>query len=64
MTRKNIQYCSLAGLGRITVLQAQGRRGLDDVMGSRASRAQGGGQRSGPGDDAGRWHRGLRNGAG
>jgi hypothetical protein len=31
MTKKNIQ-CSLASLGRMTALWAQGRRGIDVVM--------------------------------
>jgi hypothetical protein len=33
MTKKNIQ-CSLAGLGRMTALRAQGRRGFDGVASS------------------------------
>jgi hypothetical protein len=33
MTKKNIQCC-LAGLGRMTTLRAQGRRGFDGIMGS------------------------------
>jgi hypothetical protein len=33
MTKENIQ-CSLAGLGRMTTLQAQGRRRFDGVTGS------------------------------
>jgi hypothetical protein len=37
MTKKNIQYCSLMGMGRTTVLQAQGRRGFDGIVGSGAS---------------------------
>jgi hypothetical protein len=32
MTKKNIQ-CSLAGLGRMTALQAQRRRGFYDITG-------------------------------
>jgi hypothetical protein len=38
MIKKNIQYCSLAGLGRMTALLAQGQCGFDSVVGSRASR--------------------------
>jgi hypothetical protein len=34
MTKKNIQ-CGLADLGRMTALRAQGRRGFNDIMGSR-----------------------------
>jgi hypothetical protein len=34
MTKKNIQ-CSLEGLGRMMALRAQGRHGLDGVVGSR-----------------------------
>jgi hypothetical protein len=33
MTKKNIQ-CSLAGLGRMTALRAQRRRGFYDIPGS------------------------------
>jgi hypothetical protein len=46
MTKKNIQYCSLAGLGRTTALWAKGRRGFDGVAGFGALH--------------GRWLRGLR----
>jgi hypothetical protein len=35
--QKNIQYCSLAGLGRTTTLRAQGWRGFNDITGSGAS---------------------------
>jgi hypothetical protein len=34
MTKKNIQY-SLVGLGRMTALRVQGRRGFDGIVGSR-----------------------------
>jgi hypothetical protein len=34
MTKKNIQCCH-AGLGRMTALRAQGRRGFDGIAGSR-----------------------------
>jgi hypothetical protein len=37
MTKKNKQYCTLAGSGRITTLWAQGRRGFDGIIGSGAS---------------------------
>jgi hypothetical protein len=46
MTKKNIQYCSLAGSGRTMALRAQGRCGFDGITGSSAS--------------WGRRHRGLR----
>jgi hypothetical protein len=45
MTKKIIQYCSLAGLGRMTALQALGRCGFDGIVGYGAS--------------WGRWRRGL-----
>jgi hypothetical protein len=32
MIKKNIQYCSLAGLGRMTALLAQGQCGFDSVV--------------------------------
>jgi hypothetical protein len=59
MTKKNIQYCSLGGLGRTTALRAQGQCGFDDVVGSGASRAQGGRRCYGPGDDVIRRCRGI-----
>jgi hypothetical protein len=37
MTKKNIQYCNLVGLGRMMALRAQRRRGFDGIVGSRAS---------------------------
>jgi hypothetical protein len=40
MTKKNIQYYSLAGLGTMTVLRAQGRCGFDGNAGSRASQGR------------------------
>jgi hypothetical protein len=60
MTKKNIQ-CSLSGLGRTTVLQAQWRRGFDSIAGSRISRGQ---RCRGLGEDdcaMGRRHHGLGN---
>jgi hypothetical protein len=44
MTKKNIQYCSLVGLGRMTVLRALGHRGLgedDGAMGKGTAQVDG-----------------------
>jgi hypothetical protein len=40
MTKKNIQYCSLVGLGSTTVLWAQGWCGFHNVTGSRVLRGR------------------------
>jgi hypothetical protein len=57
MTKKNIQYCSLAGLGRTTTLWDQGQRRFNGIEGSgRTTALQAQGWRGSTASWAQEWH--------